>query len=97
MGGRDKMQLEKESIKWAIKHIKKQKDTDLFPKLKEYEVLFEDEDNLIEELSKVDIGSYQWQPWIAMHFCQCANHMQKLNQAYTFLFQIGMLAQLLTK
>lgn len=57
------MQLEKESIKWAIKHIKKQKDTDLFPKLKEYEILFEDEDNLIEELSKVDIGSYQWQPY----------------------------------
>ncbi len=57
------MNLEEQSIEWAINHIKKQKDTDLFPKLKEYEVLFKDEQSLIKKLAEIDIGQYTWQQY----------------------------------
>ncbi|MGO5053616.1 RNA-directed DNA polymerase [Lachnospiraceae bacterium LCP25S3_G4] len=57
------MKIDKESITWAIKHIKNQKDTDLFPRLKEYDVLFEDENYLTEKLSEIDIGNYSWQSY----------------------------------
>ncbi len=52
------MKLDRMAIEWAIKHIEKQRDTDLFPRLKEYEILFQDKNMLIDELSQIDIGSY---------------------------------------
>jgi len=57
------MNLSVNTFKWVLKHIKKDKDTDLFPKLKEYEILFSNEADLINELSKIDIGNYTWQPY----------------------------------
>ena len=57
------MKLDVKSIKWAINHVRNQRDTDLFPTLKEYEVLFKDEGLVIEELIKIDIGIYNWQPY----------------------------------
>ena len=57
------MRLDENSIRWAIEHIKKQKDTDLFPKLKEYDYLFEDEAYLIEKMLEIDIENYVWQPY----------------------------------
>lgn len=57
------MKLDRMAIEWAIKHIEKQRDTDLFPRLKEYEILFQDKNMLIDELSQIDIGSYIWQPY----------------------------------
>lgn len=57
------MKLSKESYSWAIQHIKQQKDTDLFPKLKEYDILFEDENYLVEQLTSIDIGNYPWQSY----------------------------------
>lgn len=58
-----KMRLDEVSIRWAIEHIKKQKDTDLFPKLKEYDYLFEDENYLVDKVSEIDIENYVWQPY----------------------------------
>ena len=57
------MKLEETSIKWAISHVKKQKDTDLFPSLKEYEILFEDEEYLVRKLKEIEIENYNWQPY----------------------------------
>jgi hypothetical protein len=57
------MKLEKASIEWAILHVKKQRDTDLFPQLKEYDFLFQDGDLIIRELSEIDISTYIWQPY----------------------------------
>ena len=57
------MKLEKQSIEWAIKHVEKQRDTDLFPQLKEYEILFRNKNLLIDEISQIDVGSYIWQPY----------------------------------
>ena len=57
------MRLDEVSIRWAIEHIKKQKDTDLFPKLKEYDYLFEDENYLVDKVSEIDIENYVWQPY----------------------------------
>ena len=57
------VRLEDSSIRWAIEHIKKQKDTDLFPKLKEYDYLFEDEEYLVTKVLEIDIENYVWQPY----------------------------------
>ncbi|AMJ40507.1 hypothetical protein [Anaerotignum propionicum] len=57
------MKLDAISIKWAINHIKHKRDTDLFPVLKEYNILFEDEEALVRELCNLDIGAYKWQPY----------------------------------
>ncbi len=57
------MKLQEASIRWAINHIKKEKDTDLFPTLKEYEILFGDEGILIIELLSIEIENYNWQQY----------------------------------
>lgn len=57
------MKLQEASIRWAINHIKKEKDTDLFPTLKEYEILFGDEGILINELLSIEIENYNWQQY----------------------------------
>lgn len=57
------MKLQDTSIKWAISHIKKQKDTDLFPSLKEYEILFENEEYLVNKMMEIEIENYNWQPY----------------------------------
>ncbi|WP_409016127.1 RNA-directed DNA polymerase [Anaerostipes caccae] len=57
------MKLEKQSVEWAVKHVEKQRDTDLFPQLKEYIILFRNKELLINEISEIDIGSYVWQPY----------------------------------
>lgn len=57
------MKLQETSIKWAISHIKKQRDTDLFPSLKEYEIMFENEDYLVNKMMEIEIENYKWQPY----------------------------------
>jgi len=44
-------------------HIKQHRDTDLFPVLKEYDILFAHEDNLIKKLTSINIGDYEWQDY----------------------------------
>ncbi|MDE7254026.1 MAG: reverse transcriptase, partial [Acetatifactor sp.] len=57
------MKLQETSIRWAINHIKKEKDTDLFPTLKEYEILFGNEEILVNRLKEIEIEEYNWQQY----------------------------------
>lgn len=59
----NKVRLDEGSVRWAIGHIRQQRDTDLFPKLKEYDYLLEDEEYLVAEILKIDIENYVWQPY----------------------------------
>lgn len=54
------MKLKRDSIKWAIKHISFQNDTDLFPKLREIDAVNKNPDKIIDYLSNIDIGAYNW-------------------------------------
>lgn len=56
------MKLKDDSIRWAIKHIDKEGDTDLFPKPIEIEIFKEIEDEVVNRLKALDIGSYKWNP-----------------------------------
>lgn len=55
--------LKRESIMRAIAHISLYGDTDLFPQLKEFEILFNDKDKLTDELVDIDLENYIWQPY----------------------------------
>lgn len=57
------MKLNEASIRWAIKHIMLEKDTDLFPKLKEYDLFNDNLDYVVHKLKDIDIGNYIWQPY----------------------------------
>ena len=57
------MNLSEQSIKRAIEHIKKSKDTDLFPMLKEFDIFFDNENDFVNELKAIDIGNYNWQTY----------------------------------
>ncbi|WP_282125041.1 MULTISPECIES: RNA-directed DNA polymerase [Marinifilum] len=54
------MKLTKESITWAINHIDKENDTDIFPKPPEIEIIKQNPKLIIDKLSNIDIGSYKW-------------------------------------
>ena len=54
------MKLSQESIEWAIVHLNKENDTDIFPKATEIEIISEKKDYCVEELLKMDVGQYQW-------------------------------------
>lgn len=56
----NQMKLSQESIEWAIVHLNKENDTDIFPKATEIEIISEKKDYCVEELLKMDIGQYQW-------------------------------------
>lgn len=57
------MQLKKESIGQAINHMSLYRDTDIFPYLKEFDILFADKEKFIDELAKIDLGNYTWQSY----------------------------------
>ncbi len=56
------MKLNENSIRWAFTHILHEKDTDLFPRLIEYDLFESNIDTIVNELKDIDIGSYNWQP-----------------------------------
>lgn len=56
------MRLPIDSIEWAIKHIDKENDTDLFPKPFEINIIKEYIEFCKIELSKIEIGNYKWKP-----------------------------------
>lgn len=59
MGGVE-LKLKEESIKWAIQHIYKESDTDLFPKPIEIEILYSMIEKVVDRLKDVDLGNYTW-------------------------------------
>lgn len=54
------MKLEKNSIRWAIKHIVKENDNDLFPKPYEIKIIQECEEEIVSAISEIDLGNYKW-------------------------------------
>ncbi len=54
------MKLNESSYRWAIKHLFKESDTDLFPRPYELTIINDLEDEFVTELIKVDLGDYKW-------------------------------------
>lgn len=54
------MKLLRDSIEWSITHLNKENDTDIFPKPLEIDIINDQKDYCVEELSKTDIGQYKW-------------------------------------
>lgn len=54
------MKLTENSYRWAIKHLFKESDTDLFPRPVELTVVNELKEELIAKLVDIDLGNYQW-------------------------------------
>ena len=56
------MKLQEDSIKWAISHILKESDNDLFPRPYELNVIKESTLEIIDSIKGIEIGSYKWNP-----------------------------------
>lgn len=56
------MKLNEESIRWAIEHIYIEGDTDLFPKPKEIDIIYENKESVLQKLSNIDLSNYNWNP-----------------------------------
>lgn len=54
------MKLKRESIEWALTHVFTMKDTDLFSKPVEIEILYENFEEAIDMIANIDMGNYQW-------------------------------------
>jgi len=54
------MKLNQSSISWAMKHLFKESDTDLFPKPLEIKVINDMHDKVLDKLKDVDLGNYKW-------------------------------------
>ncbi len=54
------MKLNQKSVEWAIKHIKKQNDTDIFPKQAEIKAICDNKSDITSYLTNIDIGKYVW-------------------------------------
>lgn len=54
------MKIDEKSLKWAIRHLATESDTDLFPYPKEIDIIKDMEEELIKTLKDIDISNYQW-------------------------------------
>jgi hypothetical protein len=54
------MKLDEQSIRWAIKHLYTESDTDLFPRPKEIDIISDMKEEIVNKLVNIDIGSYTW-------------------------------------
>ena len=54
------MKISRSSLEWALEHLRKENDTDLFPQPLEIEILYHQKDFLLSKLENIDIGSYEW-------------------------------------
>lgn len=54
------MKLDRQSLDWAITHLSKEGDTDLFPKPIEIQVINEVRERVLNALKNVDLGTHQW-------------------------------------
>lgn len=52
------MKLSEESLSWAIDHLNKFGDTDLFPKPLEFNIIEDNKDNVLSKLKDIDLGNY---------------------------------------
>ena len=54
------MKLQEDSYRWAIKHLFKESDTDLFPRPVELNIIDEYKEYLVATLVDVELGNYKW-------------------------------------
>ncbi|MDB5008528.1 MAG: hypothetical protein JWP45_2921 [Mucilaginibacter sp.] len=52
--------LQESSYRWAIKHLLKENDTDLFPRPYELTIIQDMEEELVAKLIALDISQYKW-------------------------------------
>lgn len=57
------MKLNEKSIEWAINHLQKESDTDLFPKPIEIDIINQEKASIISLLKEIDLDNYQWSPF----------------------------------
>ncbi len=57
------MKLNESSLSWALTHLKKENDTDLFPEPIEIDIIDQEKEKIISLLKDLDIGSYQWRSY----------------------------------
>jgi hypothetical protein len=55
------MRLKETSLQWALKHVRKEGDTDLFPQPFEFEVIKHYWPTVLKELESVEINKHEWQ------------------------------------
>jgi hypothetical protein len=53
--------LKETSLDWALKHVRKEGDTDLFPQPFEFDVIKKYWPKVLAELKQIDINKHQWQ------------------------------------
>jgi len=56
------VKLQRDSLEFAIKHIDRERDTDLYPRLFEHRIIASMKDKIVQDLGELDIGAYQWKP-----------------------------------
>lgn len=54
------MKLSEKSIEWAVKHLIKESDTDLFPRPIEIDIIQEEKASLFSMIKDIDLGNYVW-------------------------------------
>lgn len=54
------MKLKEDAIKWAINHLLKESDTDLYPKPIEIDIISEMKEEVISACLNIDISNYKW-------------------------------------
>src|SRR4051794_25984847 len=54
------MKLKEASLNWALRHVRKEGDTDLFPQPFEFEVIRKYWSKVAADLEKIDIGQHSW-------------------------------------
>jgi len=57
------MKLSETSLEWALMHLQRENDTDLFPVPIEIEVVNQQKEKIVGLLKEVDLGTYTWHPF----------------------------------
>ena len=58
----DSMKLSETSLEWALAHLQRENDTDLFPEPIEIEIVNQQKEEIVRLVKDVDLGAYSWHP-----------------------------------
>ena len=56
------MKLSETSLEWALAHLQRENDTDLFPEPIEIEIVNQQKEEIVRLVKDVDLGAYSWHP-----------------------------------
>lgn len=57
------MKMSETSLKWALTHLERENDTDLFSEPIEIEIVNQQKAEIVRFLKEVDLGTYSWHPF----------------------------------